>query len=178
MTLIEYSDLPPALREARGTPTGRSRSPRATSPSTRCASTSSASSPRGDCSFRSTSRARSSTVLGADGSRREVAGIKFETFIFDALAKAADPLAMEVRREDEFAPIKNATGADSPATSRALQSDCRRPHARSGRRPASRATRRAQPVVPIEISPLFAAVPKSSLPKVSGKVRSRRDIVA
>ena len=42
--------------------------------------------------------------------------LKFELFIFDALPLADRWLAMETKREEEFAPLKNATGADSPAT--------------------------------------------------------------
>lgn len=49
--------------------------------------------------------------------------LKFELFIFDALPLADRWLVMEVRREDEFAPLKNATGADSPATVRKLLID-------------------------------------------------------
>ena len=46
-------------------------------------------------------------------------GLKFERFVFDAVPFAANPLIMEVRREDEFAPVKNCEGADSPETARA-----------------------------------------------------------
>ena len=42
--------------------------------------------------------------------------LKFELFVFDALPLAATWLAMAVRREDEFSPLKNATGADSAET--------------------------------------------------------------
>lgn len=44
--------------------------------------------------------------------------VKFETFLFDALAHAECTVAVEARREDEFAPIKNGDGADSPDTAR------------------------------------------------------------
>jgi UDP-N-acetylglucosamine/UDP-N-acetylgalactosamine diphosphorylase len=44
---------------------------------------------------------------------------KFEKFIFDALPDAAQPLVLAFAREDEFAPVKNAEGSDSPATARA-----------------------------------------------------------
>jgi UDP-N-acetylglucosamine/UDP-N-acetylgalactosamine diphosphorylase len=44
--------------------------------------------------------------------------VKFETFLFDALPAARRTVTMEVRREDEFSPIKNAEGADSPETAR------------------------------------------------------------
>jgi UDP-N-acetylglucosamine/UDP-N-acetylgalactosamine diphosphorylase len=47
--------------------------------------------------------------------------IKFERFIFDALPHAERWLAVETPRAEEFAPIKNATGPDSPETSRAAQ---------------------------------------------------------
>jgi UDP-N-acetylglucosamine/UDP-N-acetylgalactosamine diphosphorylase len=45
--------------------------------------------------------------------------LKFERFVFDALPKAGRWLAVACRREDEFAPLKNATGPDSPETVRA-----------------------------------------------------------
>ncbi len=61
-------------------------------------------------------------VVLADGSPGKVTGIKFETFIFDALAEARNPFSLEVLREEEFAPIKNATGVDSAETSSRLQS--------------------------------------------------------
>lgn len=49
--------------------------------------------------------------------------VKFEAFIFDALAQCGSSLVVETTRVEEFAPIKNATGDDSPATSHQLQSD-------------------------------------------------------
>jgi len=42
--------------------------------------------------------------------------IKFEQFIFDALALAKNPLLVRVLRNQEFSAIKNAKGADSPDT--------------------------------------------------------------
>lgn len=44
--------------------------------------------------------------------------IKFETFLFDALPFADRTVTIEAAREDEFSPIKNAEGADSPETAR------------------------------------------------------------
>lgn len=41
---------------------------------------------------------------------------KFETFIFDAFTRYDDMTIMRVKREDEFAPVKNHTGNDSPET--------------------------------------------------------------
>ncbi len=49
--------------------------------------------------------------------------IKPETFLFDVLPLAASSIVYETSRVEEFAPIKNATGEDSPATSHRLQSD-------------------------------------------------------
>ena len=49
-------------------------------------------------------------------------GVKFESFVFDGLALAKSVLAMEVRRSEEFAPVKNKEGEDSPETARAAQS--------------------------------------------------------
>jgi len=49
--------------------------------------------------------------------------VKLETFVFDALPLCETSIVLETRREDEFGPIKNAEGSDSPATSRQLQSE-------------------------------------------------------
>ena len=43
-------------------------------------------------------------------------GIKFEMFVFDALPFAKNPIVIETRRENDFSPVKNAEGVDSPAT--------------------------------------------------------------
>jgi UDP-N-acetylglucosamine/UDP-N-acetylgalactosamine diphosphorylase len=48
-------------------------------------------------------------------------GVKLEKFIFDALAVAERSIVVETDRVEEFAPIKNATGADSAESSKALQ---------------------------------------------------------
>lgn len=48
---------------------------------------------------------------------------KFEAFVFDALALTAKSLVMETARIEEFAPIKNAAGDDSPASSHQIQSN-------------------------------------------------------
>lgn len=41
---------------------------------------------------------------------------KFESFIFDSFEMFDDMAILRAKREDEFAPIKNATGVDSPET--------------------------------------------------------------
>jgi len=45
-------------------------------------------------------------------------GVKFELFVFDALPFARRPLVIETRRADDFSPVKNAEGVDSPRTCR------------------------------------------------------------
>jgi len=45
-------------------------------------------------------------------------GIKFEMFVFDALPFAKNPVVIETKRENDFSPVKNAEGLDSPQTSR------------------------------------------------------------
>jgi UDP-N-acetylglucosamine/UDP-N-acetylgalactosamine diphosphorylase len=49
---------------------------------------------------------------------REPNAVKFEAFIFDALPMAERTMTLEVAREEQFSPIKNADGDDSPATCR------------------------------------------------------------
>lgn len=44
--------------------------------------------------------------------------IKFEAFIFDTLPLAETSLIVETDRQEEFEPLKNATGPDSPSTVR------------------------------------------------------------
>lgn len=45
---------------------------------------------------------------------------KFEAFIFDAFTRYDDMTILRVKREEEFAPVKNRTGVDSPETATAL----------------------------------------------------------
>jgi UDP-N-acetylglucosamine/UDP-N-acetylgalactosamine diphosphorylase len=45
-------------------------------------------------------------------------GLKLERFVFDALPAARSVCVVETARSDEFSPVKNATGSDSPESSR------------------------------------------------------------
>lgn len=47
-------------------------------------------------------------------------GLKFEMFVFDALPLARRTMTMETERDEDFAPVKNATGEDSPETARRM----------------------------------------------------------
>lgn len=50
----------------------------------------------------------------------EPCGYKFETLVVDMVAHMGSCLAYEVERDKEFAPVKNATGADSVESAREL----------------------------------------------------------
>ncbi|NOZ19491.1 MAG: UDPGP type 1 family protein [Planctomycetes bacterium] len=95
-------------------------------------------------------------------------GVKFEMFVFDALGLAREAVTMEVRREDEFAPVKNAEGNDSPATAKAALVNM-----------WGRWLREAGVDIPvdeegnvrgvIEISPLFAVAPQDLKEKLADR---------
>jgi len=57
-------------------------------------------------------------VAAEDGALVERNGVKFETFVFDALARSEHSIVLEVERSEEFSPVKNASGEDSPASAR------------------------------------------------------------
>ncbi len=60
---------------------------------------------------------------GARQEPSEPNATKFEMFVFDALHFATSGLVQETDRVEEFAPIKNAEGNDSPMTSGLLQTE-------------------------------------------------------
>lgn len=45
-------------------------------------------------------------------------GVKFEMFVFDALPLAKNPVIIEAARGDDFSPVKNVEGIDSPKSCR------------------------------------------------------------
>lgn len=53
---------------------------------------------------------------------------KFESFLFDAFEKLDNMAIMRVKREEEFAPVKNAEGVDSPETASKLYMDFMKHH--------------------------------------------------
>jgi len=91
-------------------------------------------------------------ALDEQGRPVEIDGIKFETFIFDALRFADVSVTLEVRREDEFAPVKNMSGEDSLQTCRAMQSALHRSWLEGAGITVGRG-------VAVEISPLLALDP-------------------
>ncbi len=96
--------------------------------------------------------------------------LKFEMFIFDMLPLAQRWTVVEMDRQAEFHPVKNATGADSPASVRQAlcnlagawleQASVTVPRAANG-----------DVAVPLEISPLFALDAGELRSKVSPQTR-------
>lgn len=86
-------------------------------------------------------------------------GVKLEKFVFDALQRAEKSLVFETDRLEEFAPIKNATGADSVESSKKLQTQraARWLEAAGVRVPR---TSSGDPDCIIELSPLTALFPE------------------
>ncbi len=89
------------------------------------------------------------SASGQTVSPDEPNALKFELFVFDALPMAERWLAVKAKREDEFAPLKNADGPDSLETCQALMvGQARRWLTAAGATVAGDAA--------VEISPLFA----------------------
>jgi UDP-N-acetylglucosamine/UDP-N-acetylgalactosamine diphosphorylase len=64
------------------------------------------------------------STVDADGNEvkpTKANGVKFELFVFDALPSAGNAVVVETARQDDFSPVKNAEGVDSPATCTADQ---------------------------------------------------------
>ncbi len=83
------------------------------------------------------------------GGNKSVEGIKHERFIFDLLPRAGVSLGMEISRELEFAPLKNAEGADSVETVHELTDGLYRSWLQAAGASTDELTR-------IEVSPLLA----------------------
>jgi UDP-N-acetylglucosamine/UDP-N-acetylgalactosamine diphosphorylase len=100
--------------------------------------------------------------LGLDGEASKMKGWKFETFVFDAIPLAQKSCCVEVVREEEFSPVKNDTGIDSPETARrAMTNLFRNWLAEAGAEVAAEAR--------VEISPLFALDKEELIDKLKGK---------
>ncbi len=105
---------------------------------------------------------------GAGVEEREA--VKFESFIFDAVPLAASPQFLETSREEEFAPLKNAAGADSIATCTAGMIE---QHSRWLEACGVRVPRESgRPRYRVEISPLFAPDPQTLQDRLGHTVNS------
>jgi UDP-N-acetylglucosamine/UDP-N-acetylgalactosamine diphosphorylase len=104
-----------------------------------------------------------------DGERRAVEGWKYERFIFDLVPQAEISIGMEIDRETEFAPVKNAHGADSPATAVEL---AHRQYV--GWLEAAGVSVSLPPEARIEIGPLLGATREQFLANWDGRVSEVR----
>jgi UDP-N-acetylglucosamine/UDP-N-acetylgalactosamine diphosphorylase len=103
-------------------------------------------------------------VRGRDGLAAKMTGWKFETFVFDSIPLARKACGMEVIREEEFAPVKNREGKDSPDTARAAMNHLHRSWLK-------KAGARMAPEVKVEVSPLFALDEEELAAKIQGQDR-------
>jgi UDP-N-acetylglucosamine/UDP-N-acetylgalactosamine diphosphorylase len=87
--------------------------------------------------------------------------VKLEQFVFDAIPLARNPIVYTTERAEEFSPVKNAEGGDSPATSRRDQ--VRRAARWLAAAGAEVPTKDGEPDAEIEISPLYAATEEQFL---------------
>ena len=81
--------------------------------------------------------------------------VKLEQFVFDAIPLAKNAIVYTTDRGEEFSPVKNADGSDSPATSRRDQ--VRRAARWLSEAGVSVAMKNGEPDASIEISPLLAS---------------------
>ncbi len=93
-------------------------------------------------------------VAGAAVKPDKANGVKFEMFVFDALPFARNPVIIETLRADDFSPVKNADGVDSPKTCRddQLRQFARWLKANGATVPVDAS---GLPATSIEVSPLF-----------------------
>ena len=117
MGCIEYSNLPAELREARD-PGGTLRFRAGNIAVHALAVDFVERVTRGELDLPWHAARKTMKVVATDGTPHEVTGYKFETFVFDALAQSPTSVTMEVDRSQEFSPVKNRTGEDSPLSAR------------------------------------------------------------
>ncbi len=99
-------------------------------------------------------------------------GVKLETFVFDALPLARKSIILEILRSEEFAPVKNASGADSPEVTHRMMIERAATWLQSA---GVKVPRKADgsPDAIIEIAPSFALGPediadkRDRIPKIS-----------
>jgi UDP-N-acetylglucosamine/UDP-N-acetylgalactosamine diphosphorylase len=104
-------------------------------------------------------------IFSPTGRSARIEGWKFETFVFDAIPLAGKTCCMEVRREEEFSPVKSSDGPDSPRTARAAMSNLFRQW-------LAEAGITAATDLPVEVSPLFATDKETFVRKLKGKAHS------
>ena len=96
--------------------------------------------------------------------------VKLEQFVFDAIPLAKNAMVYTTDRAEEFSPVKNAEGTDSPATSKRDQ--VRRAARWLAAAGVAVPTEGGEPAATVEISPLFAV----SADQLRGKRIEPREI--
>ena len=104
--------------------------------------------------------ARKKLKIFQENKVKEVEGFKFEKFVFDSLPLTEKNVIFETVREEEFAPVKNATGIDSVETSRELMINLHRAWLAERKIPVPATVKN------LEISPLAAVEPEDLDPKL------------
>lgn len=104
-------------------------------------------------------------TLAPDGSCKKLDVWKFETFVFDAIPFAARTCCMEIDRLEEFSPVKNKSGSDSPLTAQESMVALHRNWLQD-----------AGITIPsgllVEISPLYALDKEEVISKLRGTIQS------
>jgi UDP-N-acetylglucosamine/UDP-N-acetylgalactosamine diphosphorylase len=98
-------------------------------------------------------------VIHKNGKSSKTDVWKFETFVFDAIPLAERTCCMEIIREEEFSPVNNKNGPDSPQTARSAMVNLYRGWLK-------KAGIHATPQTVVEISPFFALDENEFIDKV------------
>ena len=85
-----------------------------------------------------------------------------DIFVFDSIPLASKTCCLEVKREEEFSPVKNQKGKDSPDTARAAMNNLHRSWLRE-------AGAVLAPEARVEISPLYALDKGELIRKLQGQ---------
>lgn len=104
-------------------------------------------------------------IVRPDGSSKAVDVWKFESFVFDAIPLAARTCCMEVDRAEEFSPVKNKSGSDSPMTARKSMVSLHKNWLRD-------AGVNVPSGLKVEVSPLFALDKEELIIKLRGTIQS------
>jgi UDP-N-acetylglucosamine/UDP-N-acetylgalactosamine diphosphorylase len=96
------------------------------------------------------------------GNLADITAYKYESFVFDAIPLARRASCIEVARQEEFSPVKNREGVDSPETARMAMTALHRSWLQA-------AGAEVSPGAQVEISPLFALDREEFVKKVAGR---------
>jgi len=107
-------------------------------------------------------------TIGPDEKPIKTEAWKFETFVFDAIPLARKTCCVEAAREEEFSPVKNRDGDDSPETAQRAMNNLHR-------RWLEETGIVVPPATKVEISSLFALDKEEFIKKLKGKLMDIRE---